>query len=197
MALNDILRFAESDIGTNLLTQAEYLADAQRTIGHQPGIARSKLENKALRQASAMVAGLAQFLADNQATDINDSLTPAQVSTALLAAVGGSRLPSSNGWWKPIGGMLIQWCYIEYIPSISIGGIISFSRTWPISFSGVPFAIVTGKNALNTSESMESIENIYFASSSGFSGQAERIYGAGGQTVPIKLTVVAIGNAIV
>ncbi len=59
MATNEILTFASTNTGTNLLTQAEYAADAQRTIGHQPGIARAKLENKALRQASLMAAGLA------------------------------------------------------------------------------------------------------------------------------------------
>jgi hypothetical protein len=49
MATNEILRFAETDTGTNLLTQSEYAADSQRPIGNQPGVARSKLVNKALR----------------------------------------------------------------------------------------------------------------------------------------------------
>lgn len=87
MATNEILPFASTNTGTNLLTQAEYAADAQRTIGHQPGIARSKLENKALRQASLMAAGLAEFIADYQANNVTDSLTAQQVADYLLAAI--------------------------------------------------------------------------------------------------------------
>jgi hypothetical protein len=93
MATNEILPFATSNIGTNLLTQAEYTADEQRTIGHQPGIARSKLANKAMRQASLMAAGLAEFIADYQANNVTDSLTPQQVADYLLVAIQ-SQIPS-------------------------------------------------------------------------------------------------------
>lgn len=87
MATNEILPFATSNTGTNLLTQAEYAADEQRTIGHQPGIARSKLANKAMRQASLLAAGLAEFIADYQANNVTDSLTPQQIADYLLAAI--------------------------------------------------------------------------------------------------------------
>lgn len=87
MATNEILQFAETDTGTNLLTQAEYLADAQRPIGNQPGVARSKLVNKALRQASLIAAGLAEYIADNQANNITDALTPQNIADYLQAAI--------------------------------------------------------------------------------------------------------------
>jgi microcystin-dependent protein len=87
MATNEILRFAETNTGTNLLTQAEYASDAQRTTGHQPGIARAQLENKVLRQASLMSSGLAEFIADYQANNVTDSLTPQQVADYLVAAI--------------------------------------------------------------------------------------------------------------
>ncbi len=87
MATNEILPFASTDTGTNLLTQAEYTADAQRTTGNQPGIARSKLVNKSLRQASTIAAGLAEFIADWQANNVTDGLTPQQVADYLLAAL--------------------------------------------------------------------------------------------------------------
>lgn len=90
MATNEILRFAETDTGTNLLTQAEYLADAQRPIGNQPGVARSKLVNKALRQASLIAAGLAEYIADNQANNITDALTPQNIADYLQAALTGA-----------------------------------------------------------------------------------------------------------
>lgn len=90
MATNEILQFAETDTGTNLLTQAEYLADSQRPIGNQPGVARSKLVNKALRQSSLIAAGLAEYIADNQANNITDALTPQNIADYLQAAIAGA-----------------------------------------------------------------------------------------------------------
>lgn len=90
MATNEILRFAETDNGTNLLTQAEYLDDSQRPIGNQPGVARSKLVNKALRQATLIAAGLAEYIADNQANNITDALTPQNIADYLQAAITGA-----------------------------------------------------------------------------------------------------------
>lgn len=87
MATNEILPFATDDTGTNLLTQAEYSTDAQRDIGHQPGIARAKLANKAMRQVSLLAAGVAEFIADYQANNVTDGLTPQQIADYLLAAI--------------------------------------------------------------------------------------------------------------
>lgn len=87
---NEILPFASTNTGTNLLTQAEYAADAQRTTGNQPGIARSKLVNKSLRQASLLAAGLAEFIADYQSNNVTDSLTPQNIADYLYAALTGA-----------------------------------------------------------------------------------------------------------
>lgn len=95
MATNEILRFAETDTGTNLLTQAEYLADSQRPIGNQPGVARSKLVNKALRQSSLIAAGIAEFLADNQSNNITDSLTPQNVADYMATVVRSLGIPTA------------------------------------------------------------------------------------------------------
>lgn len=89
MGTNSILPFASTDTGTNLLTQAEYTADAQRTTGNQPGIARSKLVNKSMKQASIMASGLAQFIASYQGNDVVDTLTNAQIAEYLLNAIRG------------------------------------------------------------------------------------------------------------
>lgn len=86
-ATNEILVFANTDTGTNLLTQAEYSADTQRTNGNQPGTARSKLVNKVLRQTSIVSAGLSQFLADLQATAITDGLTPTEYAGLIEDAM--------------------------------------------------------------------------------------------------------------
>lgn len=90
MATNEILPFASTDTGTNLLTQPEYVSDAQRTTGNQPGIARSKLVNKALRQSSLLAAGLAEFIADYQSNNVTDSLTPQNIADYLLAAIAAN-----------------------------------------------------------------------------------------------------------
>lgn len=87
MATNEILLFAGADIGANLLTQAEYSADTQRPIGNQPGIARSKLVNKALRQSSLIAAGVAEFIADKQGNNVTDSLTAQNIADYLEAAI--------------------------------------------------------------------------------------------------------------
>lgn len=89
MATNSILRFGEN--ATSILSQTEYQDDAQRLIGHQPGPARSTLENKVLKQVSAIAAGVAEFIADNQANNVTDLLdreTLAQyLSAAIVAAI--------------------------------------------------------------------------------------------------------------
>lgn len=101
MATNEILQFAETDTGTNLLTQAEYLADAQRPIGNQPGVARSKLVNKALRQSSLIAAGIAEFLADNQSNNITDSLTPQNIADYMAAVVRSLGIPTAVAGGTP------------------------------------------------------------------------------------------------
>lgn len=95
MATNEILQFAETDTGTNLLTQAEYLADAQRPIGNQPGVARSKLVNKALRQSSLIAAAVAQFIADNQTNNVVDTAAPADIADWIEAAVRSLGIPTA------------------------------------------------------------------------------------------------------
>ena len=95
MATNEILKFAETNTGTNLLTQAEYLADAQRPIGNQPGVARSKLVNKALRQSSLIAAAVAQFIADNQANNVVDTANPADVADWIEAVVRSIGIPTA------------------------------------------------------------------------------------------------------
>lgn len=95
MATNEILRFAETDTGTNLLTQAEYLADSQRPIGNQPGVARSKLVNKALRQSSLIAAAVAQFIADNQTNNVVDTAAPTDIADWIEAAVRSIGIPTA------------------------------------------------------------------------------------------------------
>jgi microcystin-dependent protein len=86
MATNTILPFAQA--GTALVqSQAVYTSDNERTIGNQPGLARPDFVNKTLRQSSVIAAGIAQFLADNQTTNIDDTLLAAALSTIITNAI--------------------------------------------------------------------------------------------------------------
>jgi hypothetical protein len=119
MATNEILPFASTDTGTNLLTQSEYSSDSQRLIGNQPGIARSKLVNKSLRQASLVAAGVAQYMAGKQSTNIVDSLTPAQVATIMENSVG-AQITAATG---SLGTMSSQNANAVAITGGTIAGI--------------------------------------------------------------------------
>ena len=110
--INDILPCcAQGVAGRDLLAQAEYAADVQRTIGHQPGIARQELANKQARQVSHMSAGLAQFLARRYAGGVKDDGDLDKVEVALVSVIMGlleSKLPGiateeANGICHPDG----------------------------------------------------------------------------------------------
>lgn len=83
---NDFVPFCPTDTGTNLLTQADYLTDPQLTIGNQPGVARSKLVNKALRQATVIASQLAQLNANiTGASPLDDGTTAALIGQFTAA----------------------------------------------------------------------------------------------------------------
>ncbi len=89
MPTNDFLQFCPTDTGTNLLTEADYTASADRTSGNKPGIASAKLNNRALRQANYVTSQVAQFVSDSSATDVLDDATP----TKLLAQINSVLKP--------------------------------------------------------------------------------------------------------
>lgn len=86
MATNEILPFAQG-VGANVQSQVDYAAESLRTSGNVAGIARSNVNNKALRQASVIAAGVAQFMADNQPNDVTDSLTPTAIAAFMEQSV--------------------------------------------------------------------------------------------------------------
>jgi hypothetical protein len=92
MATNNFLPFAPTDTGTNLLTQAEYIAAADRTIGNQPGVASSKLVNKATRQATFVVSQIAQYISNKLNANVLDDADTA----ALLAQIVSAFAPNDG-----------------------------------------------------------------------------------------------------
>lgn len=85
MANNKIFTFAENS--NHILTDEEYEADAQRKTGNQPGIARGKLVNKALKQACLMAAALAQFGTEQTDQEIHDLMTVNDIKDIITEAV--------------------------------------------------------------------------------------------------------------
>lgn len=71
---NDFLEFA-TDPFSFVLSQAEYEADDERFVGQQSGIARAALNNKALRQGSAMAATIGSFMQKQGYNAIDDGFT--------------------------------------------------------------------------------------------------------------------------
>lgn len=88
---NDFLPFA-ADPSANVESQATYSTDTQRTLGQQPGIARSAINNKALRQATAIAAALAQYLVNITGQNALDDGNQAE----LLALLGSGLSTGSN-----------------------------------------------------------------------------------------------------
>lgn len=88
MGVNTILPFCVNSDPVYVETDAQYLADTQRVSGNIPGqYAKTELDNKAFKQSSLISAGVGQYLADNQIDDIDDNLTPAQISSYFTDAI--------------------------------------------------------------------------------------------------------------
>lgn len=74
-AINEILPFCPdgTEAAGDLLSLAEYAAHTTRLRGHQKGLALREIENRALRQALLMSAGVAQYIANRYATGVLDN----------------------------------------------------------------------------------------------------------------------------
>ena len=152
MATNEILPFAQGG-GANVQSQIDYAAEPLRSSGNVAGIARSNVNNKALRQASVLAAGLAQFMADNQSNNIVDT-----ASIANLAAWLGDAVRAANNAATVIGTSRNASMYNseasatgtftcdELIVGASIGG-----RQWRLSSLSLPINLgTTGAGGMDT-----------------------------------------------
>lgn len=106
MPTNDFVPFCPTDNGSNLLSQADYLVDPQLAIGNAPGIARLKLVNKALRQATYIASGFAQYLLnktgdsvldDENMTNLQATIVSAFSSTFTAGLVATAHIQSASG----------------------------------------------------------------------------------------------------
>lgn len=82
-SVNKILEFCDKGVvGTNLLSDSAYKASAKRLKGDS-GIGDEQLINKAQHQYAFIAHCLAQWMADGEGAEINDTLTDAQMVSII------------------------------------------------------------------------------------------------------------------
>ena len=88
MPTNQFYEFATSS-AAYVETLASYATDVERTAGQQSGVARAELNNRALRQGSAMAAAIGEFMTGQgyDALDDGDTATRAADFAAAVAAL--------------------------------------------------------------------------------------------------------------
>ncbi|MBL0320445.1 MAG: hypothetical protein IPP74_14315 [Alphaproteobacteria bacterium] len=90
MATNYIYPYAQAAVPPNILSTADYAASSITTTGYVfDSIASSAYMAKAQRQTSAICAGMAQFMANNQGTDVTDDLSPSAIAAIFTNSLGG------------------------------------------------------------------------------------------------------------
>ena len=92
MPTNDFYEFATSS-AAYVEALPDYLADVERTAGQQSGVARAELNNRALRQGSAMAAAIGSFM-NAQGYDALDDGDTAQRASDFAAAVAALIQPN-------------------------------------------------------------------------------------------------------
>lgn len=88
MPTNQFYEFATSS-AAYVETLPDYIADVERVAGQQSGVARAELNNRALRQGSAMAAAIGSFMSAQgyDALDDGDTATRAADFAAAVAAL--------------------------------------------------------------------------------------------------------------
>jgi nitrate reductase alpha subunit len=71
-ASNKFYQFATLASSDNILSDAQYLIDEERTSGNVPGIARQQLVNKALKQAASLVYTIGEIVSVKTNLEIAD-----------------------------------------------------------------------------------------------------------------------------
>lgn len=84
MPTNEFYEFATSS-AAYVESLPDYLADVERTAGQQSGIARADLNNRALRQGSAMAAAIGSFMSTQGYDALDDGDTATRAADFALA----------------------------------------------------------------------------------------------------------------
>ncbi len=121
---NDFEQFCPTDTGTNLETLVAYGTDPDRISGNKPGVASSKLNNRALRQASAIAAALAQVMANVTGDNVLDDATQINLVTTMeklfIKSPTITKLTAAGaGTYTPPAGC--QWLRVRLVGAASGG----------------------------------------------------------------------------
>lgn len=84
MPTNEFLEFATSS-AAYVETQLAYSTDPERVAGQQSGIARAKINNKALRQGAGMAAAIGEFMVGQGYNALDDGDTATRANDFALA----------------------------------------------------------------------------------------------------------------
>lgn len=84
MPTNEFYEFATSS-AAYVETLPDYIADVERTAGQQSGVARAELNNRALRQGSAIAAAIGSFMTAQGYDALDDGDTATRASDFALA----------------------------------------------------------------------------------------------------------------
>ena len=103
MGTNYIYKVA-GDAAALVLSDSEFNLDAQRIVGHQPGIARPDFANKMAKQSSFIAEAVAQFIATYASVDVQDDQATALVVANFVSAIAAVSPGESAGFIKPFGG---------------------------------------------------------------------------------------------
>lgn len=133
MATNQFYEFATSS-AAYVETLSDYVADVERTAGQQSGVARAELNNRALRQGSAMAAAIGSFMRTQgyNALDDGDTATRATNFAAAVAALIQPSITSAVNAAKtdvlkkvfPVGSF-----YVSYNVNTNPASLLGFG-TW-------------------------------------------------------------------
>lgn len=133
MPTNEFYEFATSS-AAYVETLASYATDVERTAGQQSGVARAELNNRALRQGSAMAAAIGSFMTAQgyDALDDGDTATRASDFAAAVAALIQPSITSAVNTAKtevlkkvfPVGSF-----YVSYNVNTNPASLLGFG-TW-------------------------------------------------------------------
>lgn len=144
MATNDFLVFGGGS-GANVMSQADWLALAQRASGFQSGVAQSAQLNKAWRQSSIMAAAIGQLIADVSGQNVVDDGTMDAILTNLKAAVSAQSngiVGTARNAKMSVGSASVSATFTadELIAATGLGGLTyrlgNFSKTINLATTG-------------------------------------------------------------
>ena len=175
MPTNQFYEFATSS-AAYVETLPDYIADVERTAGQQSGVARAELNNRALRQGSAMAAAIGSFMSTQgyDALDDGDTATRAADFALAVAALIQPNITAAVNAAKinvlqtvfPIGSI-----YTSYNISTNPGTLLGFG-SWSaiqgrmlIGASSAYPATSTGGSATHTLTVSEMPSHSHTASS--------------------------------